>query len=217
MIVLGLTGSVGMGKSVIAAMLETMRIPVHDADRAVHCLLEREARPAVAAAFPFYQYPEIYNRKDKSIHRGALGALIFKDHEKRMILESILHPLVRKWQNDFIRAARFKGLDMVALEIPLLFETGAEERVDVTITASAPYFIQRERVLARPTMSEEKFYAILSRQMPDAEKCLRSDFVIKTGLGRAHTLRQIRDVVLNLRGVKNSKKYDLSYKLLAET
>lgn len=201
MIILGLTGSIAMGKSTIGAMMENMRIPVHEADAAVHDLLkfESEAWPAIKANFPFFNYPEIYEDKGRALNRKEFGKLIFNDDDLRELLESILHPLVHKSQNEFIREYKLKGFDMVCLDIPLLFETGADERVDYTITVSAPYFIQRQRVLERPNMSEEKFHAILQRQMPDEQKCSLSDYVIKTGLGRAHAMKDLKSALHDIR------------------
>lgn len=201
MIVLGLTGSIGMGKSTVAAMMNTLGIPVHDSDIAAHRLLEpkSEARLALAAAFPHYQYPQIYEKKTYNINRRELGKIVFSDDEARERLEAIIHPMVRKSQTEFLRASKIKGARIAALDIPLLFETGAEARVDYTITVSAPYFLQRARVLARPDMSEEKFHAILSRQMPDAEKRARSDFVIQTGLGRAHSFSSLKEILESIR------------------
>lgn len=190
-----------MGKSTIGAMMENMRIPVHEADSAVHDLLkfESEAWPAIKANFPFFDYPEIYKDKGRALKRKEFGKLIFEDDYLREVLESILHPLVRKAQNEFIREYKLKGFKIVALDIPLLFETGADSRLDYTITASAPYFIQRQRVLERPDMSEEKFHAILERQMPDEQKCILSDYVIKTGLGRAHSMKELKTIILDIR------------------
>lgn len=191
-----------MGKSTIGAMLINMGIPVHESDHAVHDLLsdlKSPARPAFAAAFPYYEFPQLYDRKTKAINRKELGALVFQDDEYREILESILHPLVRKAQNDFIREQKLKGRSFVCLDIPLLFETDAQNRVDYTFVASAPYHVQRDRVLARPNMTEEKFHAILERQMPDAEKCTRADYVIPTGLGRAHTMKALKLSLLDIR------------------
>ena len=201
MIILGLTGSIAMGKSTIGAMIENMRIPVHEADAAVHDLLtfESEAWPAIKANFPFFDYPEIYEDKGRALNRKAFGTLIFNDDNLRELLEAILHPLVHKSQNEFIREYTLKGFEMVCLDIPLLFETGADERVDYTMTVSSPYFIQRQRVLDRPNMSEEKFHAILERQMPDEQKCSLSDYVIKTGLGRAHAMKELKSALQDIR------------------
>ncbi len=190
-----------MGKSTIGAMMENMRIPVHEADKAVHKLLtfESEAWPAIKAAFPFFEYPDIYEKKGRALNRKKFGELIFHDDFLREKLEGILHPLVHKSQNEFIREFTLKGFDMVCLDIPLLFETGAEERLDYTITVSAPYFIQRQRVLERPNMSEEKFHAILERQMPNEQKCVLSDYVIKTGLGRAQSMKELKSIIQDIR------------------
>lgn len=197
MIVLGLTGGIAMGKSTIGAMMDGLGVPVHESDDAVHALLKRDspARPALAAAFPYYEYPELYQKKTYDFDRKALGKLVFHDDEQRALLESILHPLVRAEQQDFIREHKRKGYDMVCLDIPLLFETGAESRVDHTIVVSAPAFLQKQRVMERPNMNEEKFAHIVSRQMSDAEKCHRADYVIKTGIGRAHSMKELKAVL----------------------
>lgn len=200
MIILGLTGSIGMGKTTIASMLENLRIPVHDSDAAVHGFYAPDsfARPALAAAFPFFEYPQIYERKTKNMIRAELGKLVFSNPELRERLENILHPLVRKSQMDFIRQSAIKKRKMICLDIPLLYETGAQDRVDYVLVASAPYHVQRARVLARPTMTEEKFHAILSSQMPDREKCIRADYVIKTGLGRAYSFFALKKAIASI-------------------
>lgn len=201
MIIIGLTGSVGMGKSTTAALLEHLSVPVHDSDAEVHRLLssDRDARTAIGAQFPYYKYFGIYGRKDKTgmrtINRKKLGKLVFANENERKKLESILHPLVQKSQTDFIRAQHAAGRELVVLDIPLLFETGAETRVDYTITVSAPNFIQRARVLARPGMDMKKFEGIVNSQMPDAEKTARADFVLPTGLGRAHTMKELKKIL----------------------
>ncbi len=202
MIIIGLTGSIAMGKSTVGAMLHNMGVPVHESDHAVHDLLSdprSPARPAIAAAFPLYEYPQIFDRKTKEINRTELGALVFNNQEHRETLEGILHPLVQIRQTDFIRAQMLKGRKMVCLDIPLLFETGAQNRVDYTFVASAPYDVQKSRALSRPNMSEEKFHAILDRQMPDGEKCVLADYVIKTGLSRAHTMKELKLALLDIR------------------
>lgn len=201
MIVLGITGSIGMGKSTIAEMLRLEGIPVHESDAEVHRLLSSDnaAKAAVAAAFPYFEHPEIYDRKTKAIDRAALGALVFANGEKRETLESILHPLVRISQDKFLRDAKKSGSTITALDIPLLFETGAEDRVDYVLVASAPFFIQEERVMARPGMTEEKFRAILARQLPDAEKRARADYIVPTGLNRAETLQAVKKILSEIR------------------
>lgn len=208
MIVIGLTGSIGMGKSVVATMLEKEGVPVHEADDEVHGLLAPKGAGfrAVAAAFPYFSYPQIYGRKTKngrSINRTELGKVIFKDAEKRKKLEKILHPLVREAQSNFIRKHKTAKREIVALDIPLLFEAGSDNLVDIILVASAPYEVQRARVLDRPNMDEKKFHAILERQMPDAEKRARADYVIHTGLGRPQTMKELKAA---LRDIKKKLK-----------
>ena len=194
-----------MGKSTAAAMLETMNVPVHDSDVEVHRLLDsdEQARLALAAQFPFFRYFYIYGKKDsrgvRGFNRKRLGKLVFENDSEREKLEKVLHPLVRKAQDEFIRVQRNMGADIVALDIPLLFETGGEQRVDHTIVISAPAFVQRDRVLSRPNMTEKKFEAILKRQMSDAEKCARADFVVPSGLGKAETMKALKKIIHDLR------------------
>ncbi len=201
MIVLGLTGSIAMGKSTIGTMMKNMGIPVHEADTEVSYLLQRDsiARKAIAAAFPFFEFPQIYDKKTTNLKRNEFGDLIFNNDIYRQTLEEILHPLVHKSQNEFIREYTLKGYEIICLDIPLLFETGSQSRVDYTINVSAPYFVQRERALSRPNMNEEKFQAILTHQMPDAEKCSLSDYVIKTGLGHAHAMKELKQIITEIK------------------
>lgn len=209
MIVIGLTGSIGMGKSTAANMLGRLGVPVHDADAEVHALLEprSKARLAIAAQFPYFRYFSIYGRKNRNgirpIDRTKLGKLVFKKPEERAKLENILHPLVRQAQDDFIRTQRGAGRKIVALDVPLLFETGADQYVDYTIAVSAPGFLQASRVLSRPHMTRNKFKQILQSQMPDAEKCARADYVLPTGLGRAHTMKTLKGIILDIRENQN--------------
>lgn len=188
MIVIGLTGSIGMGKSTCGAMLEHCGVPVHESDHAVHDLLatDKDVIKAVCEAFPSLSKP---------IDRAALGALVFDDETARQRLEAILHPRVREAQDDFIRIQRAKGIDIVALDIPLLFETGAETRVDYTAVATAPFHIQTARVLKRKGMDEERFFKILAGQMHNPEKCKRADFLLPTGLGKAHTMKAVQTML----------------------
>lgn len=194
-----------MGKSTAAGMLGQMNIPVHDSDAEVHKLLsgDEQTRLALAAQFPFFKYFYIYGRKDKrgirAFNRKKLGKLVFDNPKERAKLEKILHPLVRQSQDEFIRIQRNAGADIVAMDIPLLFETGAEQRVDYVIVVSAPAFIQQERVLSRANMSVKKFRSILASQMPDAEKCGRANFVVPTGLGKAETMKALKKIVYDLR------------------
>lgn len=198
-----------MGKSTTANMLDHLGVPVHDSDAEVHRLLDhdREARIAIGAQFPYFRYFGIYGRKDKNgvrtIDRKKLGKLVFKKPQERKKLESILHPLVQKAQQEFLRIQKNAGRDLAVLDIPLLFETGADQRVDYTITVSAPSFIQRERVILRPNMDEKKFQNILKTQMPDAEKCARADYVLPTGLGRSHTMKELKKILFDICGREN--------------
>ena len=217
MIVIGLTGSIGMGKSTAGTMLEYLGVPVHDSDAEVHQLLsfESKAWPALAAAFPYFSYPQIYGRKhafnpffktQRFLKRGTLGRLVFENDAEREKLESILHPFVRQAQNEFIRAQRGLGRDIVALDIPLLFETGAETRMDFVINVTAPAFLQFSRVLSRPGMTDKKLTSILQRQMPDGEKCARADFVVHSGLGRATMMKELKGVLAKIRKNKHEEE-----------
>lgn len=201
MIVLGLTGSIGMGKSTVSTMMKTLNIPVHDADACVHDLLspQNSASLEVAAAFPYFEFPDLYDKKTKGLIRKELGQLVFNNDEYRAKLEGILHPLVHKSQSEFIKHSVSKGRDIVCLDIPLLYETNAQERVDYVIVVTTPSFIQRTRVLARPNMDEGKFGKILSQQVPDHEKRVRADYVIKNGLNRAHTMKQLKVILQDVR------------------
>lgn len=195
MIVLGITGSIGMGKSTVAQMLRDMGIPVHDADAAVHELLGPDggAVAAVAQAFPETLKSDTQSRN--YIDRQTLGALVFSDAEKKHLLENILHPLVREDSDRFKQDMHQKGHAIIALDIPLLFETGGENRVDVTLCVSAPPDIQRDRVLARPGMTAEKFERILAGQLPDSEKRARADFVIESHKGLEDMRQQLQNTI----------------------
>jgi dephospho-CoA kinase len=195
MIVLGLTGSVGMGKSTAAAMLRRLGVPVHDADATVHRLMAPggAAVAAVAKAFPDMR------RKDGGIDRVALGRRVFADAKALQRLERILHPLVRQSQQSFLAAARARREPLVVLDVPLLFESGGKARWDKVLVVSAPAAVQRARVMARPGMTEVRLRAILAKQMPDAEKRRRADYVVQSGLGRALTYRTLRRILRELR------------------
>jgi dephospho-CoA kinase len=190
MVILGLTGSIGMGKSTAARMLQRMGVPVCDSDALVHRLYGRggTAVPDIDAAFPGVV-------KDGRVDRAALGAAVFGNPPALKRLEAILHPKVRDAQQVFIRQAALRGVRVVCLDIPLLFETQGERRVDRTIVVSAPFPVQKARVLARPGMTPEKFAGILARQMPDAEKRRRADFVVPTGAGRLRTRRALKEII----------------------
>lgn len=192
MIVIGLTGSIGMGKTTAANMLREMGIPVHDSDQAVHDMLESggAAVAAVAALFP-----DTYDAQHNRIDRKKLGPVVFDDREKRRQLESVIHPLVQQSQDVFLLQHARNRAKIVVLDIPLLFEVGAENRVDCTMVVFAPEHIQRQRVMARDGMTEEAFARRKAAQMPDAEKRKRADFIIENGLGLDETRRQIKQAV----------------------
>jgi dephospho-CoA kinase len=200
MIVLGLTGSIGMGKSTAAAMLRRLGVPVHDADAAVHRLLGPggAAVARVAAAFPGSGIVDAATGRMR-IDRAALGRLVFADPEALRRLEAILHPLVRQDERRFRRRMASSHCPLVVLDIPLLFESGGDRRCDATLVVTAPRRVQRARVMARPGMTEERFAAILAKQLPDAEKRRRADFVVQTGQSRNLTLRRLAEIVRLLR------------------
>jgi dephospho-CoA kinase len=178
-IVLGLTGSIGMGKSTAAAVLRQLGVPVHDADASVHRLMNHGGAAVgfVEAAFPG-------TVRNGAIDRKELGRRVFADPAKLKRLESILHPMVREQERIFLRTARKRRHPIVVLDIPLLYETGGEKRCDAVIVVTAPKFLQDQRVLKRPGMSRQRLDEILEKQMPDAEKRQRADFVVPTGLGK---------------------------------
>ena len=188
--VLGLTGSLGMGKTTAARVLRRLGIPVHDADGEVHRLLGPggAAVEAVEAAFPGV-------KRGRAIDRAALGRLVFADPEALRRLEKILHPLVGKAERKFLAQARRERRPLVVLDIPLLFETGSERRCDGVLVVSAPRAVQLARVMARPGMTKARLAAVEARQMPDAQKRRRADVVIPTGLGKRHSLRALRRAV----------------------
>jgi dephospho-CoA kinase len=192
--VLGLTGSIGMGKSTAANTFRRLRIPVFDADAAVHRLQGRggAAVRLIEAAFPG-------TTRDGRVDREALRARVLTDPAALTRLERIVHPLVRRAEASFIAAARRRGEEVVVLDIPLLLETGGRRHVDQVIVVSAPPAVQRTRVLARRGMTEERLKAILARQMPDAQKRRKADHIVRTGLSRHAAQRHIRRIVRELR------------------
>ncbi|MCR9175018.1 MAG: dephospho-CoA kinase [Alphaproteobacteria bacterium] len=194
MIVLGLTGSIGMGKSTAAAMLGRMGLPVHDADAAVHSLMTEggEAVAAVEAAFPGVT-------RDRAVDRRALGQRVFGDAAALKRLEGILHPLVTARTVSFLKLHRRRRTPLVVLDVPLLLEGRSHLRCDLVAVVSAPAFLQRIRVLARPGMTAATLDSILSKQMPDRDKRARADVVIPTGLGRAFTRRRLARLIHRLR------------------
>ena len=194
MFILGLTGSIGMGKSVTAGLFARCGIPVHDADAAVHRLYGGEAAAAIAAAFPGIV-------KDAVVDRAALGARVLEDAAAMARLESIVHPLVQQSQRAFLAAAQARGEPIVVLDIPLLLETDAGGRVDAVVVVSAPLAVQRARVLARPGMSDAKLDVILRKQMPDVEKRRQAHFVVDSSRGIDSAERQVCGILRAVAGL----------------
>jgi dephospho-CoA kinase len=188
MIVLGLTGSIGMGKSTAAGFFAEAGVPVHDADAVVHRLYEGEAVPAVEAAFPGTTH-------DGQVDRGRLGQRVLGDPAALKRLEAIVHPLVRRDEERFLADAEAAGAAVVVLNIPLLFESGGDRRCDAVVVVSAPATMQRERVMSRPGMTEEKLARVLAQQMPDAEKRSRADFVVDSSQDFDSTRAQVRAIL----------------------
>lgn len=193
MIVLGLTGSIGMGKSTTAKMFAEAGVPVHDSDEAVHRLYAGAAAPLVEAAFPGTTVGGV-------VDRAKLGARVLGDAAALKRLEAIIHPLVRADADAFLARHRNAGESIAVLDIPLLFETGGRGRVDKVVVVTAPAEVQRQRVLARPGMSEEKLAAILAKQVPDEEKRRLADFVVDTSQGMDAARAQVKAIVAELVG-----------------
>jgi dephospho-CoA kinase len=191
--VLGLTGSIGMGKSVTAAMFRSLGVPVHDADAAVHGLYRGAAAPLIAKAFPG-------TVRDGVVDRLALSKEVIGRPERIEELEAIVHPLVRAERDRFLAQAIAARAPAAVLDIPLLFETGGEKDCDAVLVVTANPQVQRDRVLARPGMTAEKFEAILAKQMPDEAKRQRAHFLVDTGRGLAAAERQVRDIMRALAG-----------------
>ncbi|MCH7831695.1 MAG: dephospho-CoA kinase [Proteobacteria bacterium] len=213
MMILGLTGSIGMGKSAAADNFRRLGVPVHDADKTVHELLAKngEAAPRIKDLFPDAVKKGILDRE-------LIAKKVFGDAQALARIEEILHPMVRRREQTFLGRAARRGRPLVVLDIPLLFETGGEVRCDAVVTVSAPKFIQQQRVLKRQGMTRERFESILERQMPDAEKRRRADFVVLTGLGRDFSLRQILNLVRitsRWRGTKWPPRPDVRGKIIA--
>jgi dephospho-CoA kinase len=194
MLILGLTGSIGMGKSTTSAIFQAEGVPVYDSDAAVHALYAAGG----AAVGPVEEaFPGVVVKG--AIDRAKLSAAVVGNSEALTMLEAIVHPLVGAHRIGFFETATAEGHEIVVLDIPLLFETGGEKKVDKVVVVSAPADVQRTRVLARPEMTPEKFEAILARQTPDAEKRARADFVIDTSQGLDHARDQVRDLLTLLR------------------
>ncbi|HVY12343.1 MAG TPA: dephospho-CoA kinase [Alphaproteobacteria bacterium] len=200
MITLGLTGSIGMGKSTAAGMLRRMGVPVYCADEAVHRLLG-PGGAAVADVAALYPAAIRHESGKAFIDRAALGHAAFADRGLMKRLEGILHPLARKAEQDFLKRARAQRRKLVVLDIPLLLETGGQSRVDAVLVVHAPSFVQRQRVMARPGMTQEKLRAVLARQMPAARKLRYADYIIPTGLGHAFTWKKLKKLVQGGQGI----------------
>ncbi len=188
MIVLGLTGSVAMGKSTTAGFFADEGVPVHDADSVVHRLYEGDAVPVVEAAFPG-------TTADGKIDRVKLGSRVMGDLAALRQLEAIVHPMVQDAERRFLADAEAKGAPVVVLDIPLLFETGGDSRVDAVVVATAPAEVQRARAMSRSGMTEQRLDAMLARQMPDSEKRLRADFLVDTSRGFDDARAQVRAIL----------------------
>lgn len=194
MIVLGLTGSIGMGKSTTAKFFKQKGIPVYDADETVHQLYQDES--------VIKRITAVFNDclTDNHIDRSKISRQIVRDPAKLVSLEKIIHPLVREKENAFVATHRKNGDKLVVLDIPLLFETGGLERVDKIVVVSAPLEIQRQRVLQRDGWTDEKFQAVLARQIPDSEKRMRADFIIDTSKGLEYAEKEVDNIISHLMG-----------------
>ena len=186
--VLGLTGSIGMGKSTTAKLFEEAGVPVYDADATVHKVYEGEAAPAIEAAFPG-------TTVDGKVDRSRLSAKVVHDPAAIRRLEGIVHPMLRAYHQKFLEEAELSGSAVAVMDVPLLFETGGDKRVDAVVVVTTSPELQRERILARGTMTGEALDSLLARQMPDVEKRKRADFVVDTSHGLDPVRAQIRDIL----------------------
>ena len=186
--ILGLTGSIGMGKSTTAKLFAEAGVPVYDADATVHRVYQGEAVPAIEAAFPG-------TTADGKVDRARLSAKVVHDPAAIQRLEQIVHPMLRSYHQKFLEEAEQAGAPVVVMDVPLLFETGGEKRVDAVVVVTTAPEVQRERILARGTMTAETLDAILARQTPDAEKRRRADFVVDTSNGLDPVRDRIRDIL----------------------
>lgn len=189
--ILGLTGSIGMGKSTTAAIFRKFGVPVHDSDACVHALYRGRAAPLIEAAFPGVVVDGVVDRK-------RLGAFVLGDAEAMKRLEAIVHPLVFEEEQAFINQARRDNVPLVVIDAPLLLETGQHARCDAILVVTAPFDVQRERVLSRAGMTEEQFERIHVKQMPDAEKRRRADFIVDTSAGLDAAEAQVRNILAEI-------------------
>ena len=190
--IIGLTGSIGMGKTTTAEMFKKHGVPTIDADQIVHKLYENEAVALIEEAFPG-------TTDGKTVDRKKLSTFVIGQPDSFKKLEAIIHPLVRQKQDEFIKSHREQGADMVLLDIPLLFETGAQSRVDIVVVVTCDPEIQKKRVLARENMNIDKFNAILKKQLPDAEKRKLADHIVDTSVSFEETEAQVIALLSNLR------------------
>lgn len=191
MFILGLTGSIGMGKTTTARLFAEEGVPVHDADAVVHKLYEGEAVPLIEAAFPG-------TTREGRVDRQALGKRVVGDAAALKRLEDIVHPLVRNAETRFLADAEAAGAKAVVLDIPLLLETGGDQRVDAVVVVTAPDDVQRQRVMERPGMTAEKMEALIAKQMQDADKRRRADFIVDSGQGLDHARMQVRQILARI-------------------
>jgi dephospho-CoA kinase len=199
MFILGLTGSIGMGKTTTARLFAEEGVPVHDSDAAVHKLYEGEAAAAIEQAFPG-------STADGKVDRQKLGAMVVNDAAALKRLEAIAHPLVRQSEARFLEHARLRGEKIVVLDIPLLYETGADKRVDAVAVVTAPREVQIQRVLERPGMTLDKLEALLAKQMPDSEKRRRADFIVDSGHGVENAREQVRNILRKIATLLKTQK-----------
>lgn len=204
MLILGLTGSIGMGKSTAAARFRHNGIAVFDADAAVHVLYSGVAVPLIERAFPG-------TTAGGQVDRAKLSEVLVAAPERFARLEAIVHPLVRECELEFLRAQHALGASLAVLEVPLLFETGFDDLVDAVVVVSAPPNVQADRVLVRSGMTPQKLEQLLARQMPDEEKRRRADFIVDTGGTITHTEAQIDSLIADLRG-RSGRAYDLHWR-----
>jgi len=195
--VLCLTGSLGMGKSKTAEFFAEAGVPVHDSDATVHALYEGDAVPLIEKAFPGAT-------ASGKVDRAKLAAMVVGDDAALARLEAIVHPLVSAARDEFLAQAQAQGATVVVFDVPLLFETNAEHDCDAVVVVSAPLEIQRRRALQRPGMTEDKFTALVARQMPDAEKRARADFIVDTSQSFEHARAQVRDILRTVGKMRDS-------------
>ena len=192
MIILGLTGSIGMGKSFVIECFKSYKIPIYDADKSIHDLLffDKKAFPLIKKRFPDVV-------QNNAINRNLLADRVFKNNQELKELEDILHPLLQDGKNKFLKTNAKNKRKLVVLDIPLLFEKNKEKDFDAVIVVSAPFFVQKARVLKRSGMTEAKFYFIIKQQLSDKYKCKKANYIIRSGLGRHNSMLATKKIILN--------------------